>query len=1209
MAITFDGHQKTDGSGGGFIFPISIGSFSNRYLLICFQLHDTVAGDRNVTSLTYNGVACTKLFDIEPGNDFTFECWGIVEGDLPAAGTYDLDIGLGGVTSLQVTVVKLHGDNPIVPGATASDIYTNTSGETLVLTSQKDDPFIVAMATAKTQNADIVPVTSGLTEITEKFVSATMDAEVARLAASGPAGNFNIQYNFTSTRDVAAIQAIELTELIVHEMTGTTQVTGDGSVVLNVEHQMEGAAQISGGGSTVLNVEYQMEGTTQITGSGSADLTIGNFSFNWSIDNLEARTDYGFPTVYVDIDNNIMPTGAFPTGEFYERRFLQMPRLEESELDTRFGITGFQKVTLTVDNADSLFGSIGSNLQGAFLRIFFVDASGNVYKEFKGQVVDWTLSHQTTINVEDVDSLALSQDLPKRTINDLVDAEKTAAAGFAANVVANDLGKPIPIIFGRAVKVPLLYVKADEASREYDYIIGEGAGLNSKFFQEVFTVYRDEKALDSIEGDVSAATSNTLTLETADKRQDSWYRFWWVEITAGTGAGQIRDVTAYVSSTNRITVSSNWTTTPDATSDYRLREWRFYDGSQASPYDDYAFIRFKKRMGERGRTDPLYADVNGLEDEVNVVDAIESVLSSSNWGFGLTVDSTSFATASALSEITAMKCEGALLNTTSASDLLRELLGFRDMVLSKADNIEIAVDQSKTSSLNIGLGDETGRHNILDASPAIEYIHPSDKVKNLKVRYRKNHRESDAYLHEIERSSSTNGVDTNISMPFVYEHVTADRILDYKRKRFAAADRRLGISVGQDAIATVRGELVTLDIPSLSVSSDWEVTSTDVTPAGEQGFTLVPYSALPYTYVSFTSEGGTLPVDESFDITPDFTQTNPDPVTNLSVSMLMDTTGLNLFPYAELTWDPPEDNYSGALVSVKLNSDPDTAYKSKGTFEDSARIDGLTPGQLYDFKVEALNITGELKSIAVEDTSNIAGGDNTAPNIPTGLTGDSHLQTLTWTWTPSTSNDVAYHEVEVYTVASGGSAVAKQKFLLDDDPLMVYVPTITDLTTSVTRYAQVRAVDHSGNASSFTSRVSATISSVVRDDLEDNATMNIETTVNNSARPGVNQSVGVWYTVLSDSITTDRTTIIKVRYNGQWEDTGDGFELRLRRNSSTLKTITDIRAVQHHPVTINDARSISSGTHTYEVQTRHTFAGGTGLGLENNSLSIQGDFK
>ena len=90
-------------------------------------------------------------------------------------------------------------------------------------------------------------------------------------------------------------------------------------------------------------------------------------------------------------------------------------------------------------------------------------------------------------------------------------------------------------------------------------------------------------------------------------------------------------------------------------------------------------------MGERGRTEPLYADVNGLQDEVNVVRAVESILTNSSWGFDIKVNKTSFDAAADLTEITNMKCEGSVLNTTSAGDLLRELLGFRDMVLTKID--------------------------------------------------------------------------------------------------------------------------------------------------------------------------------------------------------------------------------------------------------------------------------------------------------------------------------------------------------------------------------------------------------------------------------------------------------------------------------------------------------------------------------------------
>ncbi len=78
-------------------------------------------------------------------------------------------------------------------------------------------------------------------------------------------------------------------------------------------------------------------------------------------------------------------------------------------------------------------------------------------------------------------------------------------------------------------------MKADETNREYDYIIGEGEGPNGNHFQDVFTVYRNDQALDEINGDAAAATSTTLTLESGDQRPESWYKYWWVEIRQGRG--------------------------------------------------------------------------------------------------------------------------------------------------------------------------------------------------------------------------------------------------------------------------------------------------------------------------------------------------------------------------------------------------------------------------------------------------------------------------------------------------------------------------------------------------------------------------------------------------------------------------------------------------------------------------------------------------
>ncbi len=995
-------------------------------------------------------------------------------------------------------------------------------------------------------------------------------AETDIQGAGSMLGNFALQGQ--SELDIQASGELNLD----HELIGSAGfgVNASGTIAGGLA-ELGGGAEISVQGTGEIRGVAALEGQSQLAVQGSGSIVISDYNFRWSIDFLEARSDHGYPTIYAEVNSSEMPSGAFPEGAFFERRLLEMPRLEEAEFGERFGITGFQSVSLALDNSDGLIGSL--DLTDAYVRLFFVSEAGDI-REWKGRVTEWTLSHRCVVGVEDMDAVALTEELPRRTLNDIVEAEKEADPGFDDVVVANDLGRPVPVIFGRSVKVPLLYIKADEAEREYDYIIGEGEGLGGGNFTEVFTVYREDQALDDIEGDAASGTSATLTLEAGDRRPDGWYRYWWVEITAGTGAGQIRHVTAYDSANNRITVSSAWSPTPNSSSDYRLREWRFYDGSQASPYDGLAFVRFKKRLGTSGSTDAVYADVNGFSAETNVVRAVESVLSNSVWGLGLDIDSSSFDTAAALTEIDDMLCEGAITDNTTITDILngsgesQGLLSFRDMVLSKADAVTIAVDGPKSSAHSFGLGDETGWNNILTGSPEVTHQHSGERVKDLKVRYRKNNKESGLYLHELERASGANGVDRTLTLPFVHDHETADRWLDYRRKRLAAAAKRMAIETGQEGGSVRRGERVTVSVPTLGLEgSAWEVAAASSTPAGSNSLTLVPYSAAPYTYVAVTDEGGELPTDESFDITPDYTKTIPDPVTSVAVTMTMGIVGFTAHPFALITWTPPEDNYSGAVVSVKLHSDGVAAYRSAGTFSTSARIEGLVPGQLYDFLIESLNATGELKGLGVvADNSGsgyIAGGDSTAPGTPTGLSGDSKFGRLIWTWNRNAETDVSHYEVEIYTSSSGGSPVVKDvvTHLNDSSFTPRYEIEINtgSLTSTVTRWLRVRAKDHSGNPSSsgsgWTSRVSAGTGSVGRLDA-------INNDFNRQYRQEVNGPVGLGsggttiLTLSSVTLLAGQTAFI----DAQWIlDTasifaGVALQWEIRRNGNRI-TPTNLR--------------------------------------------------
>lgn len=873
----------------------------------------------------------------------------------------------------------------------------------------------------------------------------------------------------------------------IHELAGTGAVDIQGQGLVSLDHELSGGAQVEigatgtiagglaelGGGAGVsvqgsgeIRGVAALEGQSQLAVQGAGSIIISDYNFRWSIDFLEAGSDHGYPTVYAEVKSSEMPSGAFPEGTFFERRLLEMPRLEEAEFGERFGITGFQRVTLALDNSDGLISSL--DLTDAYVRLFFVSEAGDV-REWKGRVTEWTLSHRCTVSVEDMDAVALTEELPRRTLNDIVEAEKEADSGFDEVVIANDLGRPVPVIFGRSVKVPLLYIKADEAEREYDYIIGEGEGLGGGNFTEVFTVYREDQALDDIEGDAASATSTTLTLEAGDRRPDGWYRYWWVEITAGTGAGQIRHVTAYDSANNRITVDSAWSVTPNSSSDYRLREWRFFDGSQASPYDGLAFVRFKKRLGTSGSTDAVYADVNGLAAETNVVRAVESILSNQVWGLGLDIDSSSFDTAAGLPEIGDMLCEGAITDNTIITDILngsgesQGLLSFRDMVLSKADAVTIAVDGPKSSAHSFGLGDETGWNNILTGSPEVTHLHSGERVKNLKVRYRKNNKESDLYLHELERQSGAGGVDRALTLPFVHGHETADRWLDYRRKRLAAAVRRMAIETGQEGGSVRRGERVTVSVPTLGLEGGaWEIAATSSTPAGSNSLALVPYSPAPYTYVPVTDEGGELPSDESFDIAPNYEKTPPDPVSGLTVSgsAVLSETG-SRSGALNITWTPPNDgNYLDAEVFVKKTSEGTSLYRSRGFGFDSLRVDGLEANVNYDVLVESRNQYGLKGLVSTVSTGNATGTVTSAPSPPATPTVDRSGRAWVFRVDPNPSSEKISHYV--WEVATSAGATQETY-----DKAGTQVSFSRGSLTSGSYKARVKAVNIYGQESAF----------------------------------------------------------------------------------------------------------------------------------------------
>ena len=73
-----------------------------------------------------------------------------------------------------------------------------------------------------------------------------------------------------------------------------------------------------------------------------------------------------------------------------------------------------------------------------------------------------------------------------------------------------------------------------------------------------------------INGTAQAGAASTITLASGSSASDDAYNGWTVEVTSGTGSGQVRTISDYVGSTKVATVSTAWATPPDATSVYNI---------------------------------------------------------------------------------------------------------------------------------------------------------------------------------------------------------------------------------------------------------------------------------------------------------------------------------------------------------------------------------------------------------------------------------------------------------------------------------------------------------------------------------------------------------------------------------------------------------------------------------------------------------------
>lgn len=149
----------------------------------------------------------------------------------------------------------------------------------------------------------------------------------------------------------------------------------------------------------------------------------------------------------------------------------------------------------------------------------------------------------------------------------LVDGSSTLTVAQLGNIVSVQLGDTLTATLAADTDVAIIDTaltadaeSVNDAQRLIARMLPSGSPLTAL----------SVKASALVSNTAQAGGAATITVAVADNQADDFYNGWTVEILSGTGAGQTRTVTDYVSASNVATVGVAWTTQPDATSVYLL---------------------------------------------------------------------------------------------------------------------------------------------------------------------------------------------------------------------------------------------------------------------------------------------------------------------------------------------------------------------------------------------------------------------------------------------------------------------------------------------------------------------------------------------------------------------------------------------------------------------------------------------------------------
>lgn len=760
---------------------------------------------------------------------------------------------------------------------------------------------------------------------------------------------------------------------------------------MTLRRSIQGA--VTSAGSAIKKTTRRVVGVIGAAGSLAHSGAIAILRF--ALDDVSPAVD-GTVKYLVELRQGSMPSGPLNDGDLYRRALKRAPEFTKTTGSAAGGVSGLSSVKLLFSNLDGFFN--GRDLMGLFVRVSRVFASQVV--EFKGVITEWVHGSDVEVTSEDREAIVFSDQLPKRVIT----------KELCLNLPDRDAGKVFKVMHGLVTKIPLRLIGVDLVNRNWDYELGEGVGRFG-FWQNVFTVYRKDAALGDIQGTVSSASGSSITLEVGDGRPPGFYKDWWIQILDPSTLAVLDEKHVTAHNSERVVVLASAPAVSASGKKYRIKQWRFFNGSQSDNYPGIAFVRLKMRLGTDSSLDELFADGDSLP-AANIVRETEDWLTNETWGLGLEIDQAAFDALAENEELAAIKTGWGVMAKTDASAIIEPLLAVRNMGLKK-EGVELSIeaDMPKTVAGVFGYGDGYYDNILSIDSGGIQHRHIRDRIKNLTIQYRRNYKETNTYLGTQTAEVHSAGIDETKPVPIFYDNESANRYLYYSIKKLISESRRLTVTVGEEGEAIQRRDRITIKIPHLGINSDWLVREIR-RQNGKYVFTCNPYDGTMYEWEQL----GSYPQLPTNIILPDLEKTPPSPVSALNVTggARISETG-DRVGFLNISWTPPNDgNYLDSEVSVKLTVDGLSAYRSRGFGFNSLRIDGVEANKNYDVLVESRNQYGLKGVLGTERIGTATGTATAAPNKPATPTPDRSGRSWVFRVAPNPSaQKVAYYVWEV----------------------------------------------------------------------------------------------------------------------------------------------------------------------------------------------------